>query len=240
MALIGTKFEISRIETETTLVLSLIIKSYRSYRKIGLLALIALVGLSIQACAPNVSPQQSCNFVMSSEQQRVSWNSNVPVILYVDSSVPSEFYESIRGGIETWNNNLGREVLKLGGWTSAYPTERQDGVNVIYWIRNGTWPKDRVNADKQAVTTIRYAGDRLVEADVSINNDGFEYFSGATVVPWRVDFDSLILHELGHVLGLSHSEVGGTVMAKKLLGGQVPQIRRKPAPVDISDLKCEY
>lgn len=200
------------------------------------LILTLVVGVLVQACAPQLSPQQSCNFVMSSDSQRVSWGSQVPVILYVDSSVPPEFYESIRKGIERWNSDLGREVLKLGGWTSAYATERQDGVNVIYWVSGRRWPTDSVNKDKQAITTIYWAADRIFESDIRINNDGFSYSTGE-LAAGRVDFESLIVHELGHVLGLEHSSAAGTVMAVKLKDNTD---RRKPAPIDIQDLKCEY
>lgn len=204
---------------------------------------LALLSLLLQACAPATSPQESCNFVMSNDNQRVSWGPSAPVVLYVDSSVPSEFYDSIQSAVTTWNESVGREVLKIGGWTSSYPEEKNDAVNVIYYKR--TWPD--AERDKQAVTTIRWAGDRIFEADIAINGSGkpnsdgkpFEYFSGPNVVPGRVDFESLVLHELGHVLGLQHPDVavGGTVMARKL---DFAFLRRKPAPLDVSDLKCEY
>lgn len=202
----------------------------------GIAAIVAL-SLMVQACAPQLSPQTTCNFVMSNEAQRVSWGSEAPVILYVDSSVPSEFFGAIQAGVNTWNQSLGREVLKIGGWSSAYPRERQDGVNVIYFKRD--W-SDSIS-DKQAVTTIHWAGDRIFEADISVNGNPkhYEYFWGPQVVPGRVDFESLLLHELGHVLGLDHSDIepAGTVMAKRL---DDTTTRRQPIPADIDNLKCEY
>lgn len=200
-------------------------------------AAIAVMGLFIQACAPQVSPQDSCNFVMSNDSQRVSWGSQAPVILYVDSSVPSELFGAIQASANTWNQTLGREVIKIGGWTSSYPTEKQDGVNVIYFNRD--WPES--SKEKQAITTIHWAGDRIFEADIRVNgNSGyFEYFWGPQIVEGRVDFESLILHEMGHVLGLEHPKVEftGTVMARRLDNAT---LRRMPAPMDVSDLKCEY
>ncbi len=197
--------------------------------------LVAMLALVTQACAPQTSPQNSCNFVMSGESQRVSWGPATPVVLYVDSSVPSEFYDAIRTAVTTWNQSLGREVLKLGGWTSAYPNERQDGVNVIYF--NGTWPATQ--KEKQAVTTIWWAGDRVYEADIRVNGVNFEYFWGPNSIPGRVDFESLLLHELGHVLGLEHPKVetSGTVMARRLDNST---LRRVPTLEDVGDLKCEY
>lgn len=205
--------------------------------KLWSLAAVAAIGLLVQACAPTISPQETCNFVMSNETQRVSWGPQTPVILYVDSSVPPEFYGAIQTGVETWNRNLGREVLKIGGWSSSYPTERQDGVNVIYFKRD--WSDDV--KEKQAITTIHWAADRIFEADIRINGNPnhFEYFWGDTAVSKRVDFESLMLHEFGHVLGLEHPKVefAGTVMARRL---DDATLRRTPAPLDVADLKCEY
>lgn len=211
----------------------------RLYKRKKLFASILLASLALitQACAPQTSPQTSCNFVMSGDSQRVSWGPATPVILYVDSSVPSEFYDAIRTAVATWNQSLGREVLKVGGWTSAYPVERQDGVNVIYF--NNTWPETQ--REKQAVTTIWWAGDRVYEADIRVNGvaSNFQYFWGPNAIAGRVDFESLLLHELGHVLGLEHPKVetSGTVMARRLNDAQ---LRRVPTMEDIGDLKCEY
>lgn len=208
----------------------------RCRKSLVVFTLAILAGFT-QACAPQLSPQDACNFVMSGDSQRVSWGPATPVVLYVDSSVPSEFYGAIQAAVVTWNQSLGREVLKIGGWTNSYPSERQDGVNVIYFNRK--WPETQKR--KQAVTTIWWAGDRVYEADISVNGNAshYEYFWGSNVVPGRVDFESLILHELGHVLGLEHPhvEAQGTVMARELQNGH---LRRTPTPSDVADLKCEY
>ena len=209
-----------------------------SLYKLGSLTAMAVLSIFMQACAPKVSPQESCNFVMSNESQRVSWSGSTgPVVLYVDSSVPPEYFDSIQTAVSTWNKRLDREVLKVGGWSSQYPNEKQDGVNVIYFVRN--WPE--ASKTKQAITTIHWAGDRIFEADIRVNGNPQHFLYSTSLIPepLKVDFESLMLHELGHVLGLEHPklEIDGTVMARRLDDGVS---RRVPAPLDVADLKCEY
>lgn len=53
----------------------------------------------------------------------------------------------------------------------------------------------------------------------------------------KVDFESLIVHELGHVVGLGHNEEEGSVMKRKLSKGR---IRRGLSSVDLNSLFCGY
>lgn len=195
----------------------------------------ALLGsfLALQACGKKVNPEESCNFVQNSELQRVSWGANTPVLIYVDSSVPGIYFGAIRAAVEEWNNSIGREVLRIGGWTNKGGAPANDGANIIYWLT--TWEAARPN--EQARTTVHWAGDRIYEADIRINAKDFDYFWGEQPMSGRVDIQSLVLHELGHVLGLAHTEGVPSVMAKTLPNGTV---RRETGKMDRDSLRCEY
>lgn len=52
-----------------------------------------------------------------------------------------------------------------------------------------------------------------------------------------VNIEALILHEMGHVLGLKHKDGSGSVMATYLASGED---RVNVTGVDSTDLKCEY
>lgn len=199
---------------------------------IGVLIAVAII-IALQACAQKPAPEDGCNFVQNAEQQRVSWGSQVPVVLYVDSSVPSAYYDAIHSAASTWNIAIGREVIRIGGWTNSNGTPAADGANIIYFFK--TWEDDRAN--EQARTTVYWSGDRVYEADVRLNGKDFDFFWGEEVVDGRVDIESLILHEFGHVLGLSHTETPQSVMVRSLPSAKK---RRYLASDDMKSIRCEY
>lgn len=202
-------------------------------RTIATISLLILSGLALQACAGRPSPETSCNFVQNSELQRVSWGSQVPVVLYIDGSVPSEFNDDIKEAAAEWNRQVGREVVKIGGWVETDGKPAQDGHNVIYYMN--TWENDKEN--EQARTTVYWAGDRIYEADVRLNAKDFTFSYGQNFVNTDVDMQSLVLHEFGHVLGLAHSNTSGSVMARSLPNNTD---RRVLSENDLSSIKCEY
>jgi hypothetical protein len=178
--------------------------------------------------------QDSCNFVTNSYHQRVSWSASVPVVMYLDASVPAAYTSAIQAAMDTWNAKLGRKVLVLGGWTKS-DAPKKDGANVIYWLKN--WEPERAGFE-QARTTIYWANDVISEADVRINATGvFAYSTLQAPMMGQVDFQSLILHEFGHVLGLQHTEQPESVMVKTL---RSDDLRRTPSEFDLKSLHCEY
>lgn len=201
-----------------------------------LLALIPLIAIamSLQACGVKPSPEVGCNFVQNGEQQRVSWGSQVPVVIYIDSSVPEKHFIDIKGATDEWNRRIGREVLKIGGWVTTNGTPQQDGKNIIYSLN--TWEPEK--AIEQARTTVFWAGDRIYEADIRLNDFNYDFSSGRDgMISGYVDMESLMLHELGHVLGLAHSETPQSVMARSLPSATQ---RRLLTKADQESIRCEY
>jgi hypothetical protein len=205
----------------------------RTVRLLGIFTALVTTALVLNACAAKPTPEKSCNFVQNSDQQRVSWGSQVPVILYIDSSVPNEYFDDIKSAAATWNANIGREAIKIGGYVDTKSDPAQDGHNIIYFMH--TWEADKSN--EQARTTVYWAGDRIYEADVRINAKDFTFSSGDTLETTRVDMQSLVLHEFGHVLGLAHSVASQSVMAKSLPNDIM---RRSLALSDEDSIRCEY
>ncbi len=195
-----------------------------------------IVGLFfVQACSEQIKPEASCNFVQNSDFQRVSWSAKV-ITLQIDPSVPLQYVPSIETAVGIWNSRIGSShiVLQKTGLTGAEGSARKDGVSKIYW-RN-TWDADKPN--EQARTTVYWSGNRIYEADLQVNASNFAYFTSSQTPSYdQVHIESLLVHELGHVLGLAHENGSGSVMKPNLLSGYIRDI---PGQVDLDSLKCEY
>ena len=199
-------------------------------------ALVIAMALLIQACGRQLDPEEPCHFVQNHQLQRVSWKGEIPVKLSLHSSVPYKYHSAIQGAVGEWNRAFGREVLRieLTGVNGA-SLPRRDGANMIYWFK--TWEPDRHR--EQARTTVYWAGHRIHEADIRLNAQDFSFYNGrhSNKDFSGVDMESLMVHELGHVLGLSHNSEQGSVMNAILPSNT---LRRKPSPIDLASMRCEY
>ena len=88
------------------------------------------------------------------------------------------------------------------------PTVGVDGHSALFFIES-SWP---YGEEVIALTSVSYErGGRTVDADISFNGADYSWSLGDGSV--RTDYQSIVLHELGHLLGLAHSAQGGAVMS---------------------------
>lgn len=97
----------------------------------------------------------------------------------------------------------------------------QDSPNAnIIMFRDHDWPY--ANAiDTLALTTLIFNADNgeIYDADVEVNTFQSPMAIGH-VGPTDIDFSSVITHEIGHFLGLSHSDAQGSTMTASYSPGQ--------------------
>lgn len=198
-----------------------------------IMAVVLIVaGLSIQACAPK--SQDDCGFVQNAFGERISWKGSIPVTMYVHSSVPPEYFAAIQSAADVWEKQAGRKLFEIVTQPLTGPINPiKDGSNVIYLMKN--WESDR--SSEQARTSIYWVGDQIKEADIRINAQFNFYFNQKTATSNSVNIEALLIHEMGHVLGLKHKDQGGSVMATYLPSGSD---RVHLAETDGSSLQCEY
>lgn len=188
--------------------------------------------LTIQACAPKA--QDDCGFVQNVYGERISWKSDVPVTMRIHESVPDSYISAIVAAADSWNRTAGKTILKINTTKVSGALEpRKDGENIIYVLN--TWEANK--ASEQARTSVYWVGDVIQEADIRINVKNFTYYTSDSTSHSGVSLEALVLHELGHVLGLKHKDTSGSVMATYLANGVD---RTSVAETDATSLQCEY
>lgn len=194
----------------------------------------------LEAYAKMTTPAQAlddCGFVQNIYNHRLSWKGELPIKMSIHESVPREMIPSIQAAMDTWNKNLGKKVFVIAE-TSVDGTKNlakiKDGKNVIYWFGKGEWKGE---GDDQARTVISWLGSKIQEADVLINADHTSFYSKKPTKKGQIDFESVVLHELGHVLGLKHNDSRPGIMATYLKANTE---RRHVLTADLSSIRCEY
>lgn len=208
-------------------------------RKWTLLIIAGLIATGMAACAPK--SQSDCGYVQNVYGERISWKGNIPVQMEIHQSVPNEYVSAIKSAARSWNDAAGTEVIRILDGRAGGTAAERDRRNVISF--SSSWDADKLS--EQAKTSVHWVGDQIQEADIKVN--GARYASGVSVFNfyWQsavgsgsgVNIEALVLHEMGHVLGLKHKETGGSVMATYLASNSN---RIQLAEDDVTDVKCEY
>lgn len=106
---------------------------------------------------------------------------------------PSNMVPLVQKAMDTWSAQCGVQFSYLG--TTARQSTVEDGASVIGWLPS---------MSSGANTSYYFRGGQMTEADVQLNVGA----NGSELAAFP-----LILHELGHVIGLDHSAVTSAVMA---------------------------
>lgn len=218
-------------------------------RTIFFILFLVTVMITLSSCSPKA--QNDCGFVQNVYGQRIAWKSKLPVALVITSSVPVELRSGIYRAAATWKSRLGTNVFEIVEENTPSGGPGRDRKNGIYFL--GNWESDKTS--EQGRTSVYWAGDEIQEADIRINAADFSYYNqdpqqlvrGRNLQNLQVarpdgySFEALILHEMGHFLGLRHrdrpTDTPGSVMVTQL---GAYENRTALAPTDTEAISCEY
>lgn len=178
--------------------------------------------------------QDSCHFNRNSMGVRISWKGSLPVNMIIHSSVPAKYDADIISAAHRWNQAKGKTIINVARDNSFGEGPGNDRKNIIYW--SSDW--DPASAQEQARTVSNTDVSRIIDSDIKINAKNFAYsLTSQALGTTAVNLESLVLHEMGHVLGLQHFEGDTYVMSTALSGGKV---RLNLSSEELSELSCEY
>jgi hypothetical protein len=124
--------------------------------------------------------------------------------------------------LQDWEDTTaGNLDLEYGGSTPADATYG-DGINAVYWDEAWTTPAGVAGLGGSVVGS----SGSMIEGNVRLN--GTMSWSSSSLI------EGIVLHEMGHALGLGHTSVSGAVMAPVFTGELDPQ------PDDIAGMVAMY
>ena len=92
--------------------------------------------------------------------------------------------------------------------------------------------------NEQARTSVNWNLSKITDTDIKINAKNFSYYIDSDENQnGKVHLESLLVHEFGHALGLSHILERTSVMQPTL---DSQTTRNQPGWVDMDSLNCEY
>jgi len=195
---------------------------------------------SFLACAPTNKEQAPCGFVQNVYGERISWKNAVPVPLTIHSSFPQEFYPALENAMKTWETAAGRRLFKIVATNAGgSATPRQDNLNMISLMNE--WDASR--PDEQARTSVYWVGYEIQEADIRLNGKDFTFYQDNPQGYRQVHMESLLLHELGHLLGLKHEDGRDSQSGQlSVMGTHLPSQTKRTSlnTTDAEAMQCEY
>ena len=126
---------------------------------------------------------------------------------------PEETREVLRASFDTWDTFEEMYIDFQEGGVSCVDSvgfDPEGAHNVAMWrVGDGSWPyPERV----VGLTTLTYdtQSGEIVDADMEFNEEDFRFSFDRE--PDTYDLQQAVTHEVGHILGLGHSAVSGSVM----------------------------
>lgn len=145
----------------------------------------------------------------------------LPIIITAPIKMKNLLDQSLRDSCAQWNKAAGIKIIDYEfddyefddyGYSNSDLETYRDGKRRIYFVSD--WSRISDDPTQLALTLYESVYFTIIEADVFFNLNFDFYYDGAIgrLRPGEEDFRTTLLHEMGHVLGLEHSNFQDSVM----------------------------
>lgn len=197
---------------------------------------------------PTQATLRASSSAASSAQAPSLWpKSAFPLKVKISSAFNSDETMAIEDMTDAWNDSVNYQITFMSndGATAPKSNDLNSYVDSLIGVYKLTaWPASLPGtalAVTQIYGTRKNVGRsseyiRIDHADILIN---YDYFSFTTDYSWGYDLQTIVLHEMGHLLGLYHDEssIDESVMFPTITRSVN---NRYPLDRDISNLRNKY
>ena len=149
-----------------------------------------------------------------------------------DDTISDDLRDLVQESFASWNTPECTDFRMVEGDLTSNKlvqykknADWDENMNLVVW-RDDDWPYGTSMNAAFALTSVTYSSStgRIADADIEINSDTYEFTrlknskAGKTD---KVDLANTLTHEVGHFLGLDHTEVEDATMYRSAPSGEV-------------------
>ena len=181
-----------------------------------------------------------------SAPQYFLWGGSFPKNVYYSTSVVTQYQTDTEAMITQWNEVFKKPQKTFFQSNTTQPTSQSfsdqfsgissinDGFNTVYLVDDEFWPTQSATALGVAILLGRmnkYDQYIIEEVDILIKTNRPQY-----------DAQTIILHELGHFLGLKHLDLGYSRKSETVMYPAIAEGEEKhtPTEIDVNNLAKLY
>lgn len=165
------------------------------------LSALCLSSILVTSCGPQRIDRKDCGFYMENHR-RIGWGKNsIPVVFYIDESVPREFIPKIIEAGEEWEKVLNKNMF-------IFTTDKPVVTfvqNLLGLRLNVISTSTDIGNTVNAVTKFTWVFPYLVNTDIVINMTEQYWDIEDPINPGMIELKGVMMHEFGHALGLRHN-----------------------------------
>ena len=136
-----------------------------------------------------------------------------------DNGLQDEFRAAILRAANTWTYAEEADITFTYAGSTNSTRVGFNGANEIIFVNDGM-VDGAGNSRPLATALVFYMKSTIVETDIKIN-DAYAWYAAGGLSPAQFDLQSVVLHELGHWLGLGHDEDDRAIMYAEMAPGIV-------------------